>query len=53
MYKIKEIEKETMDTKILRGKPPKRKHPRVESTTTDKANPLYEKGLAHSRLLTQ
>ena len=34
-----------MDTRFLHGKPPKRKHPRVESTTTGKANPLYEKDI--------
>ena len=28
---------------FLRGKTSKRKHPRVESTTTGKANPLYER----------
>ena len=30
---------------FLRGKTSKRKHPRVESITTGKANPLYEKDL--------
>ena len=45
MHNIKEIEKETMNTRFLHGKPPKRKHPRVESTTTGKANPLYEKDI--------
>ena len=31
-----------MNTRFLRGKPLMRKHPRVESTTTGEANPLYE-----------
>ena len=34
-----------MDTRLLHGKPPKKKHPRVESTTTDKVNPIYEKDI--------
>ena len=41
----KEIEKETMNTRFLSGKPPKSKHPWVEFTTTGKANPIYEKDI--------
>ena len=42
IWKKKKLKANTM---FLRGKTSKRKHPRVDTITTGKANPLYENDL--------